>query len=200
MDSLGSLNTALPPNEQAEALLASSFRQAALSITALFKQGKKATSKAFIAGQRQALQEAPLAGGGGAVGPVDVARLINFICPLFDILPALHAPNFHVPTSRLDFRFLQSSLDLYVRTTCTLPRSSLTLPSRALSNPNLPFRPDHSPRTRTTRPRTKVAQLESWWERKCRWEQGRERDEYACFYSWRGRRCSRSGCSRRRRD
>lgn len=45
MDSLGSLNTALPPNEQAEALLASSFRQAALSITALFKQGKKATSK-----------------------------------------------------------------------------------------------------------------------------------------------------------
>ncbi|BGO96799.1 hypothetical protein NBRC10513v2_000735 [Rhodotorula toruloides] len=112
MDSLGSLNTALPPNEQAEALLASSFRQAALSITALFKQGKKATSKAFIAGQRQALQEvleflqailenpnrnagagtsmgvAPLAGGGGAVGPVDVARLINFICARQEALKA----------------------------------------------------------------------------------------------------------------
>ncbi|BGP29017.1 hypothetical protein JCM10296v2_000753 [Rhodotorula toruloides] len=112
MDSLGSLNTALPPNEQAEALLASSFRQAALSITALFKQGKKATSKAFIAGQRQALQEvleflqailenpnrnvgagasmgvASLAGGGGAVGPVDVARLINFICARQEALKA----------------------------------------------------------------------------------------------------------------
>ncbi|BGP21812.1 adenine deaminase [Rhodotorula toruloides] len=110
MDSLGSLNTALPPNEQAEALLASSFRQAALSITALFKQGKKATSKAFIAGQRQALQEvleflqaildnpdrnagfssglAPLAMGGGAVGPVDVARLINFICARQEALKA----------------------------------------------------------------------------------------------------------------
>lgn len=45
MESLGQLNTALPPNELAEQALASSFRQAALSITALFKQGKRATSK-----------------------------------------------------------------------------------------------------------------------------------------------------------
>lgn len=45
MESLGQLNTALPPNELAEQALASSFRQAALSITALFKQGKRATTK-----------------------------------------------------------------------------------------------------------------------------------------------------------
>lgn len=45
MESLGQLDTALPPNELAEQALASSFRQAALSITALFKQGKRATSK-----------------------------------------------------------------------------------------------------------------------------------------------------------
>lgn len=48
MESLGQLNTALPPNELAEQALASSFRQAALSITALFKQGKRATTKGML--------------------------------------------------------------------------------------------------------------------------------------------------------
>lgn len=45
MQSLGDLNTALPPNEREAEHLQSVFRQAALSITALFKQGKKASSK-----------------------------------------------------------------------------------------------------------------------------------------------------------
>ncbi|GAA5980389.1 hypothetical protein JCM10908_001637 [Rhodotorula pacifica] len=118
MESLGQLDTALPPNELAEQALASSFRQAALSITALFKQGKRATTKAYIAGQRQSLQEvlefmqamldhsgaqpgAPptsqLSGGTGAnsgasgatsLGQIDGARLINFICARQEALKA----------------------------------------------------------------------------------------------------------------
>ncbi|BGP53096.1 hypothetical protein JCM8202_004179 [Rhodotorula sphaerocarpa] len=115
MESLGQLNTALPPNELAEQALASSFRQAALSITALFKQGKRATSKAYIGGQRQALQEvlefmqamldqpgtqagtstngSLAAGTSGAnlaasLGQVDGARLINFICARQEALKA----------------------------------------------------------------------------------------------------------------
>ncbi|GAA5953273.1 hypothetical protein JCM8115_000479 [Rhodotorula mucilaginosa] len=115
MESLGQLNTALPPNELAEQALASSFRQAALSITALFKQGKRATTKAYIAGQRQALQEVlefmqamldhsgnqsgsasshSLPAGSGAsgaatsLGQVDGSRLINFICARQEALKA----------------------------------------------------------------------------------------------------------------
>ncbi|BGP36885.1 hypothetical protein JCM10449v2_000787 [Rhodotorula kratochvilovae] len=102
MDSIGQLSSSLPPDWEDKQLQAS-FRQAALSITALFKQGKKATTKAYIGGQRQALQEvleflqalldqpsaqpstssAPLASG-----PVDVGRLINFICARQEALKA----------------------------------------------------------------------------------------------------------------
>ncbi|GAA5879285.1 hypothetical protein JCM3774_006424 [Rhodotorula dairenensis] len=115
MESLGQLNTALPPNELAEQALASSFRQAALSITALFKQGKRATTKAYIAGQRQALQEvlefmqamldhsgsqsgaahahalpvgSGAASGATSLGQIDGSRLINFICARQEALKA----------------------------------------------------------------------------------------------------------------
>ncbi|GAA5890288.1 hypothetical protein JCM8208_002767 [Rhodotorula glutinis] len=103
MDSIGQLSSSLPPDFESKQLQAS-FRQAALSITDLFKQGKRASAKAYISGQRQALHEvleylqalldqpaastssaaAPLAG----TGPVDVGRLINFICARQEALKA----------------------------------------------------------------------------------------------------------------
>ncbi|GAA5989449.1 hypothetical protein JCM11641_007909 [Rhodosporidiobolus odoratus] len=99
MESLGSLNASLPPNQQAEEQLGLAFRSAALALTGLFKQGKKASSKAYLAGQKQAFQEVlefiqasldqpqastsanGFAGLAGAPqGALDVARLINFVC------------------------------------------------------------------------------------------------------------------------
>jgi len=44
MDSIGQLSSSLPPDFESKQLQAS-FRQAALSITDLFKQGKRASAK-----------------------------------------------------------------------------------------------------------------------------------------------------------
>ncbi|GAA6005627.1 hypothetical protein JCM10207_005275 [Rhodosporidiobolus poonsookiae] len=116
MESLGSLGAQLPPNEQAEAQLGNAFRQAALSLTSLFKQGKRATTKAYLAGQKQAFQEvlefvqasldqphpSSVAGAGGfaaqsggspSAGGLDAARLINFICARQEALTAEEEDN-----------------------------------------------------------------------------------------------------------
>ncbi|GJN91775.1 hypothetical protein Rhopal_004798-T1 [Rhodotorula paludigena] len=159
MQSLGDLNTALPPNEREAEHLQSVFRQAALSITALFKQGKKASSKAYIAGQRQAMQEvlellqalldqpaahqpgtsgpAPLSAG----GPVDVGRLINFICARQEALKAEEEDNEEEdpsgPSSAPPLRRAQSAAPTPVsplRAGMAFPRStSATGPPRPAS-------------------------------------------------------------------
>ncbi|GAA5831821.1 hypothetical protein JCM11251_003898 [Rhodosporidiobolus azoricus] len=118
MESLGSLNASLPPEQQAEQALAASFRNAALALTGLFKHGKKASTKAYLAGQKQAFQEVlefvqmslneparggssvGAAGGYGASagvvtsgGGLDVARLINFICARQEAITAEEEEN-----------------------------------------------------------------------------------------------------------
>ncbi|KAK4706009.1 hypothetical protein P7C70_g208, partial [Phenoliferia sp. Uapishka_3] len=100
MESLSGIGSALPP-EVAEAQLAHAFRGAALSLTALFKAGKKSTQKAYLAGKREALQDvlefiqasldhppSATAPGQPAVGPLNVARLIDYLCARQETLKA----------------------------------------------------------------------------------------------------------------
>ncbi|ORY85383.1 hypothetical protein BCR35DRAFT_54208 [Leucosporidium creatinivorum] len=94
MESLGRLSDTLP-SEAAEKELQASFRSAALALTGLFKQGKKATNQAYIAGKREALQDVleflqtsldhP---SQPAQGPLNVARLIDYICARQETLKA----------------------------------------------------------------------------------------------------------------
>ncbi|KAK4054813.1 hypothetical protein OIV83_000737 [Microbotryomycetes sp. JL201] len=99
MDSLGRLSDTLPGTEAAEKDLQASFRSAALALTSLFKQGKKATTKAYITGKREALQDVlefvqasldhpatPNAIDGN--GQLNVARLMDYICARQETLKA----------------------------------------------------------------------------------------------------------------
>ncbi|KAK4058122.1 hypothetical protein OIO90_000861 [Microbotryomycetes sp. JL221] len=97
MDSLGRLSDTLPGTEAAEKELQASFRSAALALTSLFKQGKKATTKAYIAGKQEALQDVlqfvqtsldnPSAIDNNG-GHLNVARLVDYICARQETLKA----------------------------------------------------------------------------------------------------------------
>ncbi|KAM0793138.1 hypothetical protein ACM66B_000614 [Microbotryomycetes sp. NB124-2] len=99
MDSLGRLSDTLPGSEAAEKELQASFRSAALALTSLFKQGKKATNKAYISGKREALQDVlefvqasldhPATPSAINVnGQLNVARLMDYICARQETLKA----------------------------------------------------------------------------------------------------------------
>ncbi|SCV68427.1 BQ2448_548 [Microbotryum intermedium] len=180
MDSLGGLSDTLPRGSAMEATekeLQTAFRQSALALTGLFKVGKKATRRAYIAGKKEALQDVleflqasldhPLVHSetsslSGPPGQLNVARLIDYICARQETLQAEEegdqdeeesstAPSPHHPTTHsTSTQHPRPSAGGSSRSASSLfaSRSSAAASTAAAPSTAAPLRPQSAPPSR----------------------------------------------------